>query len=87
MNFSDPIPAPTSTQTFADGGRYRIEIPSTEGPACLGAVLKEAWARQVPVHRVSQGSGIMLLTDDEIKQMVEQLRTWAASRTLEGVAQ
>ena len=66
----DPIPAPTSTQRFDDGGQYRIEIPSTEGPACLAAVLKEAWARQVPVHRVSQGSGIMLLTDDEITQLV-----------------
>ena len=68
----DPIPAPTSTQRFDDGGQYRIEIPSTEGPACLAAVLKEAWARQVPVHRVSQGSGIMLLTDEEITQMVAQ---------------
>ncbi len=72
MTYSDPIPAPTSALRFADGGQYRIEIPSTEGPACLGAVLKEAWARQVPVHRVSQGSGIMLLTDDEITQMVAQ---------------
>ncbi len=72
MTYSDPIPAPTSAQRFSDGGQYRIEIPSTEGPGCLAAVLKEAWARKVPVHRVSQGSGIMLLTDEEILQMVTQ---------------
>lgn len=54
---------------FPDGGQYRIEIPSTEGPRSLTAVLDEAEARQVPVHRVSQGSGIMLLTDDEIREM------------------
>ncbi len=72
MTFADPVPAPASSLRFADGGQYRIEIPSTEGPVSLGAVLKEAWARQVPVHRVSQGSGIMLLTDDEITQMVAQ---------------
>lgn len=75
MTYSDPMPAPTSRERFADGGQYRVEIPSTEGPACLGAVLKEARARQVPVHRVSQGSGIMLLTDDEITQMVSQCET------------
>ncbi len=55
---------------FKDGGQYRIEIPSTEGPHSLSAVLDEASRRKVPIHRVSQGSGIMLLTDDEISEMV-----------------
>ncbi len=55
---------------FKDGGQYRIEIPSTEGPHSLAAVLDEASRRKVPIHRVSQGSGIMLLTDDEISEMV-----------------
>lgn len=68
---ADPHPAPDSPLRFADGGQYRIEIPSTEGPVALAAVLKEAWSRQVPVHRVSQGSGIMLMTDDEIRQMLD----------------
>ncbi len=65
--------APVSVDSplrFPDGGQYRIEIPSTEGPRALMAVLDEAEARQVPVHRISQGSGIMLLTDDEIREMV-----------------
>jgi Peptidase family U32 len=52
--------------TFADGLDYRIEIPSVEGPEVLRAVLEEADARGVPVRRVSQGSGVMMLTDDEI---------------------
>lgn len=68
---ADPHPAPDSPLRFADGGHYRIEIPSTESPVALAAVLKEAWSRQVPVHRVSQGSGIMLMTDDEIRQMLD----------------
>lgn len=42
--------------TFADGVRYRIEIPSVEGPAVLRAVLEEAERRDVPVRRVSQGA-------------------------------
>lgn len=65
----DPHPPPASPKRFPDGGQYRIEIPSTEGPAAFRAVLEEADARGVPVHRVSQGSGIMLLTDAEIREM------------------
>jgi hypothetical protein len=56
---------------FVDGLRYRIEIPSVEGPAVLRAVLEEAEAREVPVRRVSQGSGVMMLTDDEIGELAQ----------------
>jgi len=60
---------PTSVKRFPDGAHYRVEIPSVEGPRALAAVLSEAEARRVRVHRVSQGSGIMLLTDSEIREM------------------
>jgi hypothetical protein len=56
---------------FSDGARYRIEIPSVEGPEVFRAVLDEAERRRVPVRRVSQGSGVMMLTDDEIRELVE----------------
>jgi peptidase U32-like protein len=58
-----------SDARFADGLRYRIEIPSVEGPRVLAAVLEEAVQRSVPVRRVSQGSGVMMLTDAEIREM------------------
>jgi hypothetical protein len=67
----DPKDCPSSTKRFPDGGQYRIEIPSTEGPRALSAVMDESEKRKVPVHRVSQGSGIMLMTDDEISEMLE----------------
>jgi hypothetical protein len=72
LNFpaSDPIPAPDSPLRFEDGGQYRIEIPSTEGPRSLEAVIEEGRKRAVPLHRVSQGSGIMLMTDAEITEML-----------------
>ncbi len=66
----DAYHLPTSDKRFADGGQYRVEIPSVEGPAALRAVLDEAAARDVAVHRVSQGSGVMLQTDAEIRDMV-----------------
>jgi hypothetical protein len=64
-------PWPESPQRFPDGRPYRLEIPSVEGPAVLRAVLEEAAARDVRIDRVSQGSGIMLLTDDELDELAE----------------
>jgi hypothetical protein len=58
-----------SESRFADGLRYRIEIPSVEGPRVLEAVLDEARRRSVSVRRVSQGSGVMMLTDAEIAEV------------------
>jgi hypothetical protein len=58
-----------SDQRFSDGLRYRIEIPSVEGPRVFEAVLDEAERRSVPVRRVSQGSGVMMLTDAEIRDL------------------
>src|SRR3954452_22895358 len=60
---------PSSTQRFADGGQWRVEIPSVEGPNALRAVYETADALCVPIHRVSQGSGVMLLTDAELDEM------------------
>jgi len=65
----DATDVPASAKRFPDGAHYRIEIPSVEGPTVLAAVLEEGERRGVPIHRVSQGSGIMLLTDEEIREM------------------
>jgi hypothetical protein len=59
---------PDSAKRFPDGAQYRIEIPSTEGPRCLQAVLEEAARLDVAVQRVSQGSGVFLLTDEELDE-------------------
>jgi hypothetical protein len=69
---------PASTGRFADGGQYRVEIPSVEGPRVLAAVLEEAERLRLTVHRVSQGSGIMMLTDAEIREMCRLGREAAA---------
>lgn len=70
------LPAPqrsaaTSPEAFPDGGRWRTELPSVEGPAVLEAALAEAERLEVPLHRISQGSGVWMLTDDEITTMVK----------------
>lgn len=62
---------PTSTKRFPDGAQYRLEIPSVEGPRALAAVIDEAKQRDIHIHRVSQGSGIMMLTDDDLREMAQ----------------
>ncbi|MQA87138.1 MAG: hypothetical protein GEV03_21555 [Streptosporangiales bacterium] len=61
---------PASDKRFGDGAQYRIEIPSVEGPAPLRAIVEEAKAHGIRIHRISQGSGMMLLTDADIQEMV-----------------
>ena len=58
-----------SPRRFSDGGWFRFEIPSVEGPRVLEAVVQEGKDLKVPIHRISQGSGIQLLTDAEISEM------------------
>lgn len=62
---------PTSSKRFADGAQVRFEIPSVEGPNALAATLETAKEYGVTIHRVSQGSGIMMHTDSEIREMLE----------------
>lgn len=71
------LPAPerqaaSSPHTFPDGGAWRTELPSCEGPAVLHAALAEADRLEVPLHRISQGSGVWMLTDAEITEMVKE---------------
>ena len=66
---SDLYDLPTTEKRFPDGAQYRVEIPSTEGPRALAAVLEAADEFGVTIHRVSQGSGIWMLRDDEIREM------------------
>jgi hypothetical protein len=62
-------PWPASPHRFADGRRWHVEIPSVEGPEVLRAVIDEAARHGLVVHRVSQGSGVMMLGDAELDEM------------------
>src|SRR3569833_3853142 len=58
-----------SAARFPVGGGWRTELPSCEGPEVLAAAVEEIDRLEVPVHRISQGSGIWMLTDAEITEM------------------
>ena len=57
-----------SSKRFKDGGQYRIEIPSTETPEAFRRILDEADRLGCPIHRISQGSGVQMLSDDQIRE-------------------
>ncbi len=58
-----------STARFPDGAQLRVEIPSVENPTAMAAVIAAADAHAITVHRVSQGSGAMLLSEGELREM------------------
>ncbi|NDZ77243.1 hypothetical protein G3I19_01610 [Streptomyces sp. SID10853] len=66
---SDDVTLPASEVRFPDGGQYRVEIPSVEGPDVMAAVIEEAQRRGVPLHRLSQGSGGLLTTQGELADL------------------
>lgn len=62
-------PPQPSTRRFPDGAHFRVEIPSVENLRVLEAVLAAARECDVVVNRVSQGSGAMLLSEAELREM------------------
>jgi len=64
-----PEPPLESPLRFPDGAHFRIEIPSVEGPRVLQAVVEAAEREGIVVNRVSQGSGAMLLSESELREM------------------
>lgn len=79
VGIATPADLPASAKRFADGAHYRIEIPSVEGPTVSDAVTDEASKRGLRIHRVSQGSGVTMLTKDERRAWVSS----AAANELE----
>jgi hypothetical protein len=59
-----------SSKRFADGGQYRFEVPGIQSPETMKTLLIESRKHDVFIHRVTQTKGIMLLSDEEIKSMV-----------------
>jgi hypothetical protein len=58
-----------SALRFPDGASFRVEIPSVEGARVLAEVVRSADEHEIVVNRVSQGSGAMLLSESELREM------------------
>jgi hypothetical protein len=60
-----------SKKSFPDGAQYRFEVPGIQNPGAMAALVDATDDYGVKVHRVTQTKGIMLLTDNEIEEMVD----------------
>jgi hypothetical protein len=60
-----------SGKSFPDGAQYRFEVPGIQNPGAMAALVDATDDYGVKVHRATQTKGIMLLTDNEIEQMVD----------------
>lgn len=67
----DNYSLPDSQKRFPDGGQYRFEVPGIQGPSSMRALLEQLDKYGIEIHRVTQTKGIMVLTDDEISEMVQ----------------
>lgn len=70
MPEGDSYNLPTSKKRFKDGAQYRFEVPGIQGPSVMEALLEAMDKQNIPLHRVTQTKGIMMLTDQEIMKMV-----------------
>lgn len=63
-----------SNKRFADGGQYRFEVPGIQSPKTMDALLEESIKNNIFIHRVTQTKGIMMLSDEEICEMVNSAK-------------
>ena len=73
---------PTSPKRFRDGAQYRFEVPGIQGPGPMRSLLSELHSLGVAIHRVTQTKGIMLLSDQDIQEMVSLAAEWQVQLVL-----
>lgn len=82
MPEGDAYDLPTSEKRFHDGGQYRFEVPGIQSPKVMEALLDEMDKYQISLHRVTQTKGIMMLTDNEIMEMVKLAKDYGTDLIL-----
>ena len=70
MPGGDLYSLPDSEKRFPDGAQYRFEVPGIQGPTAMKALLETFEEYNFYIHRVTQTKGIMMLLDEEIREMV-----------------
>ena len=82
MPEGDAYDLPTSEKRFHDGGQYRFEVPGIQSPKVMEALLDEMDKYQISLHRVTQTKGVMMLTDNEIMEMVKLAKDYGTDLIL-----
>lgn len=77
LDIEDTSKEYVSSKRFNDGGQYRFEVPGIQSPKTMRALLNAAGQNGLFIHRVTQTKGIMMLTDEEISEMVDLAKDYA----------
>jgi len=70
MGINEPNCDYVSNKRFSDGAQYRFEVPGIQSPSALQSIISSSEDKDIRIHRATQTKGIMLLTCDEIEEMV-----------------
>jgi hypothetical protein len=74
LPYSDEITLEASGREFADGGHYGVEIPVVNNFRVLEATLGLLRSEGLPVTRFNETLGAFLLSDAEVKDMLDLCR-------------
>ena len=72
----------TSEKRFGDGAQYRFEVPGIQSPGTMLALLETLDSFGQHIHRVTQTKGILMLSDEEIGEMVQLAGKWQVELVL-----
>jgi hypothetical protein len=62
---------PESKLRFPDGAQYRLEVPTCNSSATMMAILETAEKSGVVINRIDETRGIMVHTDEELKEYIQ----------------
>jgi hypothetical protein len=78
----DLFDMPTSTARFADGGAYRIEVPTVNSPEAVEALLDRATKNGITINRVTETYGMFRHTRQELKEFCRLCSQYGAELLL-----
>ncbi len=82
MPTGDAYDLKTSEKRFSDGAQYRFEVPGIQGPGTMKALLEAINSFEHHIHRVTQTKGIMMVSNEDISQMVALAEEWKVELVL-----
>lgn len=82
MPTGDLFDMPTSTARFADGGAYRIEVPTVNSAEAVGALLEAATKNDITINRVTETYGMFRHTRREIQEFCRLCREYGCELLL-----
>jgi hypothetical protein len=73
---------PESKFRFSDGAQYRLEVPTVNSAQTMRAILETAENNGVVINRIDETRGIMVHTDEELKEYIQLAKDYQVELNL-----